>query len=171
MRCYFKKVDKVKSSPIYRDIMNRLELLGDRNKKLSLQATSILAISIPIIIIISFIFSNIKIGQEIAIKQGIHDYIIKYKDKKRLLTNIKRDIATSYVLKSSNDFIKKVQESASDHNKIKISNFSKRNLYSMTKSTATLSFKDISTKELMSLIGILTSRDKIKVSKINISKK
>lgn len=166
----FQKVELIISHPVYRVILGKISIIGDDRQKILLQIVSYLLILIPIIALSILFNSNSKLAQKLSTKQEIYQLIQQHKRSAAQVNDLKRVITTNYAITSSQMFLKQLKESIDTGDDLKIIGFSSKNINSMVQTNATLLFSSISTSDLMGFIEKFTSRDKIKISRIDIKK-
>ena len=71
----FRQVDQLKSSGLYGKISEKMSTLDEGAQKVVNHAVTILAISIPLLLILFFLFQNLEKRNELSVKKEINDSI------------------------------------------------------------------------------------------------
>ncbi len=168
-------MDIIKTNVYYENFISYINTLNDIQRTIIIRIISIVILFIPIVPLLIIILSSISDKTDINIRKKIKEEIIKYTEKKKNIEMMLRDASPNYLVNNKNELEKKIK------NILKILNIPERNItinkFNLTSSSPSynkvfseISYFNMSTKDLASLLGRINLREKIRINQITINR-
>lgn len=171
----FAQIDTYKKSQLYQKLNDSISSFDDTAKNVSNKVLTTFALLTPIIIVILFNSSNNTLRHELEIKSEIYSLINSYQSKKANIEKLGRRVLSPQIITDKSSLQKRfdrvLTRKSIDSERVTISKFNQdSSLGSITKTTAKISFKMLSTTKLSDLLSSLLQSEKVKVSKLIIKR-
>ena len=167
----FEQIDSFKNSPAYDEIWDKLESLSGGQGKTVFQILSVMVVLLPFMITTIFWWGNSSLKDSLDARREITKIIHDYKLKNAIAVPLKSAGTSAVPLKSKEDFTRILNISSGQKESVKIKKIkSKKISKNLGRSRVLLSFQNLTTGALMSMLKNAYSRHKARVSNINIKK-
>ncbi|MGK0367663.1 MAG: hypothetical protein ACI9QD_000801 [Thermoproteota archaeon] len=168
----FTQIDEMKAHTNYTKVQETIAMIEEEYKEPAKMVGTLFFLSIPLIVISMFYFSNSKIKKEIEIRKDllkISGEILG--NEKLILTAAKGAIATTGITnfsKFNNKITGVITRSRVDLSKVQVSNFkSKAIVEGIIKSEGMIKLQNITTQELATILKTLVQTNKMKIASLD----
>jgi hypothetical protein len=171
----FKLVDEFLALAPVRKIQDELEALPEQQQKIINKILCFIFILLPFIFVISMFFTNQSIRNTNQVRSEVLQYFVLNSSQSSQLGSIGQGLIGPTILDSSESFqqiVRSIQSSRSiNSNSVNISHFENFPVGSeLQQSIIGLSFSELTTQDLTTLISDLIQRQRVKIKAVEIEK-
>lgn len=171
----FHHVELIKSHPQIAPLLSKIEQLPDAQQKIIHQSSALIIGLCPLVIFFGVYLHNVSLRSQLETNEELLEVINNITSKSNELSQLTRSLAGPTAYEEQSSFEQKLRGTLANKG-IDSGNFSIQNFESGSSTEeilsfeATLSFKRISTAQLISVIEALIIQDKVKVKNIDVLK-
>jgi hypothetical protein len=171
----FKQIDNFKESQAKLKVDETLNALSEQQLKIFSQVSSYLIVSLPILVLLVFYFSNSMLKSDISLKNEILNEINYYNSKKSEVEASGRKIISPHKVLNMSDFKSRIdrltQRKSINASAVRIANFEAlEQSGNISKSEASLNIKEFTSKNLSDFILGLLQSEKVKIQEIRLKR-
>ena len=172
---FSKQIELLRTNQNFQKLNELLSTLPELQQNLINQASNLLIILIPLILIITLFFIRSGVNNNLEIKKNILTNINEIKQNKRTFSRLERKLTTSGQILNKGDLVKKINSYASSHGikkaHISLDNFDiSNNGGKINKIKANLKFNTLTSVRFSNLSLDVAQKLKATITKLNVTK-
>jgi hypothetical protein len=171
----FSQIDQFKTSQSYQKITQPLAGLDTTQQKILNYSLNVLIMIVPIFVISIMFLSNARLKSELKDKESIMDEIAIFSKKQGEIQNLSKQVISRGIVTSKSELqqhlINLLSTSEVDIANVIVDDFvDSASKESIIKVEANVLFKEFTTKNLSQLLFELLSREKVKISSLEVTR-